>query len=213
LMVHLILHLPFKFQQFLSVFYNRIFFLTLQPTKKTTVMKLSIQSIFSFLLILAFTGTACGPAEERVEETEEEEVVEEAPVTEDEDVEHYEITVRTTGETMQDMAFDTDMIIVSPGARVHVTLINEAESAAMEHNIVFIKAGTAQDIMEKGLAAGRDNDFIPKDHPDLFGYTPIAKPGETVEGTFTAPTEPGNYEFVCLYPGHINDMKGDFIVR
>jgi len=43
--------------------------------------------------------------------------------------------------------------------------------------------------------------------------TEVAKPGETVEVTFTAPEEPGAYTYLCTYPGHWATMQGTMRVE
>ena len=40
----------------------------------------------------------------------------------------------------------------------------------------------------------------------------LAKPGETVEVTFTVPSEPGEYPYICTYPAHFMTMRGVLIV-
>jgi azurin len=43
----------------------------------------------------------------------------------------------------------------------------------------------------------------------VIAHTPMAKPGETTEVTFTAPAA-GTYPFICTVPGHYMLMKGVF---
>jgi len=41
----------------------------------------------------------------------------------------------------------------------------------------------------------------------------LVKPRESAEVTFEAPVEPGEYSFVCSFPGHfVLGMKGQLIV-
>ena len=43
----------------------------------------------------------------------------------------------------------------------------------------------------------------------LVGWTTLASPGESVEMTFVVPAA-GEYTYVCLFPGHSNNMLGTF---
>jgi azurin len=84
---------------------------------------------------------------------------------------------------------------------------NTATQLAMQHNVVITKPGSNTD--DVGLAAvqaGEAAGYIPQHEAVLF-YTPLAKPGETTQVEFTAP-EPGDYPFVCAFPGHYATMKG-----
>ena len=48
----------------------------------------------------------------------------------------------------------------------------------------------------------------------ILANTKLAGGGETVEVTFTAPTEPGEYTYICSFPGHVSGgMKGTLTVR
>ena len=83
----------------------------------------------------------------------------------------------------------------------------------MQHNVVILAPGA--DINAVGVAAmgaGPDNDYVPADDENVLFYTTIAKPGEKTEVEFTAP-EPGEYPFICTFPGHYSLMKGIMIVE
>jgi plastocyanin len=42
----------------------------------------------------------------------------------------------------------------------------------------------------------------------------MAGPGETVQVTFTAPSKPGKYPYLCTFSGHYQaGMKGVLIVK
>ncbi len=46
----------------------------------------------------------------------------------------------------------------------------------------------------------------------ILAHTPMSTPGETVQVTFTAPSEPGTYRYICTYPGHYVMMQGTMTV-
>lgn len=174
-----------------------------------------------FILTTVVLLSACGnnasePAAETSAEpaaTQEETTTmeEEAPAAEAESNE-VSIELSTTGETMATMAFEPNRLEVPAGAKVKLTLKNVASAAGMIHNAVFIQKGTQADVIARGMEAGADNGFVASDDPDVIAHTEIANPGETKELSFTAPEEPGTYQFICTYPGHTS-MKGILIVR
>ena len=53
--------------------------------------------------------------------------------------------------------------------------------------------------------------FVP-DLPAVLFSTKLVKEGETERLGFTAPTEPGEYIFVCTFPGHWVRMYGVMLV-
>lgn len=122
-----------------------------------------------------------------------------------------ELTVKTIGNTMQEMRFDHENITVPAGAKVKITLINEGEDPTMIHNIVFVQEGTLEVTARAAIAAGPDKEFVPNS-PTVIAASPLAQPGETVTFEFDAP-EAGTYEFFCSYPGHWQQMNGKFIVE
>ena len=53
--------------------------------------------------------------------------------------------------------------------------------------------------------------FVP-DSPDVLFSTKLVKEGETERLGFTAPKKPGEYIFVCTFPGHWVRMYGVMLV-
>jgi azurin len=168
------------------------------------------------VIAMTFFAACSGPAEEPAEATEsqgeeqteaveqEVEAVEEAPKA-------VTLNLSTTGETMTEMAYEPNRLTAPAGAEVTIILENKATAAAMIHNAVIIEAGKQSEVAEDGLAAGPDNAYVGESE-FIIAATPLANPGETVEVTFTAPSEPGTYQFICTYPGH-TAMKGILMIK
>lgn len=121
------------------------------------------------------------------------------------------LTVKSVGETMTEMAYEPTKLEAPAGSVVTLVLENTAKSEAMIHNVVVIKAGKQTEVSEAAFEVGAAGDFIP-DNDNIIAATGLAKPGETVEVQFNAPSSPGTYQFICTYPGH-TAMKGVFLVK
>jgi azurin len=117
-----------------------------------------------------------------------------------------EVAIKTVPE---DMTYSVPEFTVKPGQYVKITLSNPDE---MQHNLVFIRPGTLEDVgalvsaMAKALDAA-ERDYIPST-PDVMIWTKLAEPGETVTLEFIAPTAPGEYPYICTFPGHWRTMQG-----
>jgi azurin len=120
----------------------------------------------------------------------------------------------TAGDTMK---YDVTSIQAKPGERLHVVLksTGTAPKIAMAHNFVLLKEGTSPVEFNNAAMNARDTDFIPPAMKDkVIANTGLAGPGETVDVTFTAPTKPGTYTYLCSFPGHYQvGMKGELIVK
>lgn len=121
------------------------------------------------------------------------------------------ITIQPAGDEMR---YAVETVTVAAGAEVTLVMENTATAPAMIHNIVVLTTNSDEDANRVGMAAiaAMETDYIPEDDA-ILAYTPMANPGETVEVTFTAPSEPGNYRFICTYPGHFGTMQGVLIVE
>lgn len=107
------------------------------------------------------------------------------------------------------MAFDKEILTVVAGKSVSLIFENNDQ---MSHNIVIVKpgseekVGTAADGMA-GLPDGYEKNFIPQMSEVLFS-TPLVSADQTFQLNFTAPNKPGDYPFICTFPGHWRVMKG-----
>lgn len=89
--------------------------------------------------------------------------------------------------TMTDFSFTPAEYTVAAGQQVSLHLIN---NGAVEHSFV---------IMKKDTTVG--DDFTADDEPNVYWQTKLASGSDMTE-TFTAPTEPGDYQVVCGIAGH-----------
>lgn len=90
--------------------------------------------------------------------------------------------------TLTDFMFSPNQFTVPAGQEITLEINN---SGAVVHNFV---------IMKLGQTAGTE--FTKEDDVNVYWKTELAAGGSTTE-TFTAPTEPGEYEVVCSTPGHL----------
>ena len=117
---------------------------------------------------------------------------------------HVELQISSVANTM---AFDKKEMTVPTGAEVHITFKNNSTMSTLPHNWVLIKPGTEASVAASGLKMGETAGYLDVRDKNMIEHTPFAKPGETVELTFTAP-EPGTYPYICTVPGHYMMMKG-----
>jgi uncharacterized cupredoxin-like copper-binding protein len=94
----------------------------------------------------------------------------------------------TINVTMTDFQFTPNAFIVPAGQEI---TLNSTNNGAVVHNFVIMKFGTTAGPM-----------FDEEDTPNVYWEVEI-QPGGSVNTTFTAPTEPGDYEVVCRTEGHI----------
>jgi azurin len=124
-------------------------------------------------------------------------------------------TVNLTGSDQ--MKYDVTTVTAKPGERLHIVLKNVGQmpKIAMAHNFVLLNAGADVDAFTKAAISARDTDYVPASmKADVIGHTTLAGPGETVETTITVPSKPGNYTFLCSFPGHYAaGMKGTLTVK
>jgi len=120
----------------------------------------------------------------------------------------------TGNDTMQ---FDLKTFEVKSGEKITVTFknIGKVPKIAMGHNLVFLKKGiSAIAFGQKALGAGANaNNALPDSvKDDTIAATKLLGPDEKETISFTAP-EPGNYEYVCTFPGHFAMMRGVMKVK
>lgn len=157
---------------------------------------------FILFTCIAFLLCGCGFSEQNNSNEQQRNETTELPLK--------EVVIYAVGNTMADMKYDITEFRASPGQQVQVTLINQGTDETMQHNIVIIKQGTAENIATEAVKAGKEGNYVPS-NDNVLAASGLAAPGDTVVMTFTAP-ELGSYEYICTYPGHFAKMRGTFIV-
>ena len=115
-------------------------------------------------------------------------------------------TVLTLG-TQPGLRYDLTEMTVRAGDRVKLIFNNPDD---MPHNFLLVAPGAADKVGETALTMGirgPGEGYVP-DLPEVLHYTRLVEPGRSDTIYFTAPTEPGLYEYVCTYPGHHLSMRG-----
>ncbi len=106
-----------------------------------------------------------------------------------------------------EMRYDIIEFTVRAGQEVKLTLDNPDY---MPHNLIIVEPNTIDDVARQALAMGAEGfekEFIP-DTPDVLHATRMLDGGESETLEFTAPEEPGDYPYVCTFPGHAEMMRG-----
>jgi uncharacterized cupredoxin-like copper-binding protein len=94
-----------------------------------------------------------------------------------------------------EFSFDPNSITVKAGDTITVTFEN---TGTVDHNLNFIKPGAELDHLMEEIKEGAgehiDEELLTDMHSIESDHTEVV--------TFTAPSEPGEYSYLCTVPGH-----------
>lgn len=105
------------------------------------------------------------------------------------------------------LKFDIESFTVRPGQAVELTLEN---ADIMPHNLLIVAPGTIEEVAKAALALGVEGwgkHYVP-DRPDVLHATKLVDASKQEALKFTAPEQPGDYPYVCTFPGHAYVMRG-----
>ncbi len=110
-------------------------------------------------------------------------------------------------ETKPGLKFSLDEFSVKAGEKIKLVFNNNDD---MLHNLLIVNPGKATEIgnmaVNLGLE-GQNKGFIPESTEILF-HTNLMQPHSSDAIYFIAPEKPGEYEYVCTFPGHAMSMRG-----
>ncbi|GAB4048190.1 hypothetical protein GCM10028810_33890 [Spirosoma litoris] len=109
--------------------------------------------------------------------------------------------------TKPGLKFDVDKLEVKAGSKIKLVFNNNDD---MLHNCVITKPGAANAVGDAALRLnlnGPKMNYVPNS-PNVLFHTNILQPETSETIYFLAPTEPGDYQFVCSFPGHSSLMQG-----
>lgn len=114
------------------------------------------------------------------------------------------------------MKFDVTTIQARRGEKLCVRLIavGTMPKIVMSHNFILLKKGvSAQAFADRAITAQTTGYLPAAAKAQVIASTGVVGNGERAEVTFTVPSVPGRYEYICTFPGHCaSGMKGVLIV-
>jgi putative heme-binding domain-containing protein len=123
------------------------------------------------------------------------------------------VRVIRIGTLFERMSYDKDVVAVRAGKPFEFIFEN---TDLMPHNLVITEPGAmaaigqmAEDGAQQPDAARRH--YVPSSSQVLLSSM-LLQPRESQKLSFTAPTKPGVYPYVCTYPGHWRRMYGALYV-
>jgi len=119
------------------------------------------------------------------------------------------VTQLSLGCQENELAFDQATLTAPAGATLELIFHNHSNH--LQHNWVLANGGdeVAMAIYDAALVAGVKRDWLPPESAQIIAHTPLINSGKSVTITFQAPTQTGDYSYLCTFPGHfLAGMKG-----
>ena len=126
--------------------------------------------------------------------------------------------IKTFGLTAGDnMRFNLTEITAAPGEQIKVTLtdVGTQPKEVMGHNWVLLKKTISPVAYANAALNAKLTDYQPPGlDSQVIAHIRLLGAGQTDEVTFTAPTAPGEYDYLCSFPAHFQTgMHGVLIVK
>lgn len=123
-----------------------------------------------------------------------------------------ELTTIRIATVKERMMYDAKDLTVKPGKKIKLTFVNED---FMPHNILLVQPGKIDEIANQALALGAKGfelGFVPE-NKNIIWHSKLLDAGKDEVIEFTAPTKPGDYPYMCSFPGHSIIMRGVLHVK
>jgi len=118
------------------------------------------------------------------------------------------------------MRYDITAFDASPGQKIAVTIknIGTTPKFSMGHNFVLldriINTGNIQLAFLDKASTEASHEYVPQGAKEVLAHSKLLGPGESEVVTFNAPYIPGEYLYVCSFPGHYSQgTKGIMTVK
>lgn len=117
------------------------------------------------------------------------------------------------------MRYDNTAFEAKPGQKIAVTFKNVGTTPkfSMGHNFVMldrtVNTGNVQTFLDKASTEA-SHDYVPPGAKEVLAHSKLLGPGESETVTFNAPFIPGEYLYLCSFPGHYSQgTKGIMTVK
>ncbi len=112
------------------------------------------------------------------------------------------LEVRASGSVLE---FTPRSLSAKAGTRVRIRFVNDG---TFPHNVIIPRDLNEIDDLATAAYSAGESGYVPiEEKARLLAFSTLASPGQTVEFILTMPTA-GEYQYVCMYPGHANSMFG-----
>jgi azurin len=115
-----------------------------------------------------------------------------------------DLLLETNGDLLE---FKQKELSCHAGDHVRLTFRNASKYVDFEHNFVLIERGTFDSVVASANAAGEARGWMPRPDWRILAFTPMCGRGQVMVTEFVAP-RPGDYPFICTFPGHAQSMWG-----
>ena len=122
-----------------------------------------------------------------------------------------ELTTIRISTLVEKMKYDTPNLTVKAGKKINLIFSNPD---FMPHNIVLVSPNKADSVAMEALKLGANGfavGFVPPSK-DVIWASKLIDHGAEQEIKFNAPSKPGDYPYVCTFPGHHIIMRGNMKV-
>ncbi|HEY0966356.1 MAG TPA: plastocyanin/azurin family copper-binding protein [Opitutaceae bacterium] len=115
------------------------------------------------------------------------------------------------------MKFNVTKIEVAAGEEITITFQNVGTmpKQAMGHNLILLKKDVNAQAYASAALKAAATEYVPAALADqVIGHTKLLGPKQKDSFTFKAPTEAGDYTYLCSFPAHfVAGMKGVMTVK
>jgi len=110
---------------------------------------------------------------------------------------------------VQAMTYTVATINAKAGDAVRITLTNNGD---VLHNVVVIRPGSIDTVGAQVEAMAKvplaeEHSYLPST-PDILFWMKLVETDKTGTLEFYAPNQPGDYPYLCTFPGHWQTMRG-----
>ena len=115
------------------------------------------------------------------------------------------------------MKYSVTTVEAHPGQKMVVVLKNEGNlpKEAMGHNWILLKAGVDPLSYATAAITAKAENYEPRSLAGkVLASIPVLGPKESAKTSFTAPSVPGTYPYLCSFPAHCQaGMRGVLVVK
>ena len=115
----------------------------------------------------------------------------------------------------QKLLYDVKKLTAKAGEKITIRFINDCD---LPHNLIVCVPGSMEKVGRASVdmvindPQALEKQYVPE-IPEVLHATRLLNSGEQHDLTMTLPDSPGDYPYVCTFPGHYALMNGVLVVE